>query len=172
MKKYLSFLILLSLYSCSNLSKNIVEEGTFYISNGIFAEKSWKEDLKFERYSWYHELTMQFDMMVTKISPQSSFNFWFSKDELTALNNCKDARIVFAYSDDTKIIPYSSLYEQFDTKGFSRIELVEFKRQLLQHPDSTMNSLRLYHVLGFCRQSDNIKQLVINFPGYSEKIIK
>lgn len=172
MKKNLSLLVMLMLFGCSNLSKNIVDEGTFYLSNGTLADKTWNEDLSFQRYSWYHELTMQFDLMVTKVSAQSGFNFWFSKDELASMNNCKDARLVLAYSLDTKIIPYSMLYDHFDRSGYARIELPEFKRQLLQHPDSTMNSLRLYHVLGFCKKNLTSNQLVINFPGYSEKIIK
>jgi hypothetical protein len=162
----------MTLLGCSNLSKNMTEEGTFYLSNGTFAEKTWKEDLKFERYSWYQELTMQFDLMVTKISPQSGFNFWFSKDELATLNSCADARVVLAYSHDTKMIPYSSLYDQFDKSGYTRVELLEFKKQLLQHPDSLMGSLRLYHVLGFCKKSTTANQILITFPGYPERPIK
>lgn len=172
MKKILSLFIILTTFGCSNLSKNIVNEGSFYLSNGTMADKTWKEDLNFERYSWYHELTLQFDLMVTRIAPQSGFNFWFSKDELASLNSCKDARIVFAYSLDTKILPYSMLYDQFDRSGYERMELPEFKRQLLQHPDATMNSLRLYHVLGFCNKKQKSSPLVINFPGYSEKLLK
>jgi hypothetical protein len=172
MRKYFSLLMALTFLGCSNLSKNIVDEGTFFLSNGIFADKTWKEDLKFERYSWYHELTMQFDLMVAKVSPQSGFNFWFSKDEIAAMNSCKEALLVFAYSQDTKIIPYSILYDQFDQKGFTRIELPEFKRQLFQHPDTALNSLKLYHILGFCRKDIKSNQLLITFPGYSEKYIK
>ncbi len=172
MKIIFSIIIFSILTSCSNLSKSIVEEGTFEISNGIFADKKWKEDLSFQRYSWYQELTLQFDLMVTKIPAQSSFNFWFSQEELTALSSCRDARIILAYSLDTKIIPYSSLYIQLDKSGYSRIELPEFKRQLMQHPDSSMNSLRLYHVLGFCKKTENTNQLLINFPGYLEKKLK
>ena len=172
MKKIFSFFILLLLTSCSNLSKNIVEEGTFYLNNGTFADRSWKEELKFTRYSWYHELTLQFDMMVTTIPAQSGFNFWFSKDELTELNTCIDARIVFAYSLDTKILSYNSLYEQFERNGFNKIELPEFKKQLRQHPDAVMNSMRLYNVVAFCNKKFKVNQLVINFPGYIEKVIK
>jgi hypothetical protein len=172
MKNKLYIMLLLTLVGCSNLSKNMTEEGSFYLSNGTFAEKTWKEDLKFERYSWYQELTMQFDLMVTKISPQSSFNFWFSKDELATLNACSDARVVLAYSHDTKMIPYSSLYDQFDKSGFTRVELPEFKKQLLQHPDSIMGSLRLYHVLGFCKKSSTVNQILITFPGYPERHVK
>jgi hypothetical protein len=172
MKKKISTLIVLSFLGCSNLSKNNVNEGSFYLSNGTFADKTWKEDLKFERYSWYHELTLQFDLMSVNILPQSGFNYWFSNDEQLSMSSCKEARIVFAYSNNSQIIPYSRLYDSFEKSGFTRIELPEFQRQLLQHPDASMNSLKLYHVLGFCRKNNPSNQIVITFPGYSEKIIK
>lgn len=169
MKKLTLILIALLFSACSNLSKNIVQDGTFPIRNGVYADKSWKEDLIFKRYSWYHELTLQFELLITNISPQSGFNFWFSKDELSQFNNCKDARVVLAYSLDTKLIPYSSLYTELERNGFMKFELIEFKRNLIQHPDSVMNSLRHYHVFGICRKNNELNPIKIAFPGYLEK---
>ena len=121
--------------------------------------------------SWYHELTLQFDLMLGTIEPQSSFNFWFSKDELDMIAKCGDFRIVLAYSQDTKIIPYSYLNEQLDRSGYKKIELISFKKQFIQHPDAEMNSLRLYQLYGICRPEKNDKPLIFNFPGFSEKIV-
>lgn len=164
----LSFLI----NSCSsNLSKNIVEKGTLYVKNGTFSDKVWKENLVFDRYSWYHELTLNFDLMLATVSPQSSFNFWFSKDELDTIIKCADSRVVMAYSMDTKEIPYSTLYAQIENSGFTRFDLFEFKKHLLAHPDASASGLRLYHVFGICKKTKDLKPLIINFPGYSEKLI-
>lgn len=172
MKKTLSLLLtILVLSSCANLSKNTVQEGTFIVRNGTEGEKIWKENLNFKRVSWYHELTLQFDFMLASIAPQSSFNFWFSKDELEVIGKCEDFKIALAYSHDTKIIAYSYLNKQLESSGYKKIELISFKKQFLQHPDSEMNSLRLYQVYGICRSDKIDKSLILSFPGYSGKAI-
>ena len=165
-------IILLSLLSCSsNLTKNLVSESNLVLRNGTYTDKSWREDLIFKRNSWYHELTLQFDLMLANVSPQSAFNFWFSKNELDSMVDCSDSRVVMAYSLDTKDIPYSSLYEQIEKAGYTRVDLSEFKKHVLQHPDAQLNGFRLYHIFGICKKRKDAKPLNINFPGYLEKLI-
>jgi hypothetical protein len=159
------------LTSCANLSKNTVKEGDYIVRNGTAGTNIWKENLVFTRVSWYHELTLQFDLMMAPIAPQSSFNFWFSKEELEAAGKCGDFRIVLAYSADTKIIPYSYLNEQLDLAGFKKLDLNAFKRNFMQHPDSEMNSLRLYQLYGVCRSGSEHRPLIFNFPGFTEKTV-
>ena len=173
MNKILILVLTLTAFfsSCANLSKNSVKEGVFLVRNGTAADKVWNENLSLTRVSWYHELTLQFDLMFVNISPQSSFNFWFSKEELDDVVKCKDFRVILAYSADTKIIPYSLLNEQLDVAGFKKVDLLNFKKHLLQHPDSEMNSLRLYQVYGACRSENVHKSLIFNFPGFTEKTI-
>lgn len=171
MKIALTLLFLILFSSCSNLSKNSVGDGTFIVRNGTAGDKVWNESLVLKRVSWYHELTLQFDLMIGNINPQSGFNFWFSKEELADVMKCSDFRIVMAYSLDTKIIPYSYLNEQLEYAGFKKIDLISFKKHILQHPDSEMQSLRLYQIYGACRDGQNLKPLIFNFPGYSEKVI-
>lgn len=169
--KFLVVVFALFSAACSNLSKNIVKEGTFLVRNGATGDKTWKEDLVLTRSSWYHELTLQFDIMIAQVPAQSGFNFWFSKAELDDVNKCDDFRLMLAYSLDTKVIPYSIMNEQIDQAGFKKIELIEFKKHFLQHPDAEMNSMRLYQVFGVCRKAKDLKPLIFNFPGYSEKIL-
>lgn len=165
----ITFLALLT--SCANLSKNTVKEGAFIVRNGTAGQKVWMENLNFTRVSWYHELTLEFDLMMANIAPQSSFNQWFSAEELGALQKCDDFRVVLAYSSDTKVLPYSHLNEQLDFAGFKKMDIQAFKKQFLQHPDSEMNSLRLYQVYGACRTGKEAKPLIFNFPGYTEKTV-
>jgi hypothetical protein len=173
MKTKFFFLTVLTLLvsSCANLSKNTVEQGIFIVRNGTAGTNVWNENLKVTRVSWYHELTLQFDLMMAPIPPQSGFNFWFSKDELDAIAKCGDFRVVLAYSSDTKIIPYSSLNEQLDLAGFKKMDINTFKKNFLQHPDAEMNSLRLYQLYGVCRPSTDHKALIFNFPGFMEKTV-
>lgn len=167
----LTLILLLLSVSCSNLSKNSVQVANMPLRNGTFNDKVWKEDLDFKRVSWYHELTLQFDVLFANISPQSSFNFWFSKEELDQMASCFDSKVVLAYSLDTKEIPYSTLYDQLEKSGYSRFDLMSFKKHLLAHPDSQINGFRLYHIFGICKKEDDHKSLIINFPGYSEKSV-
>jgi len=172
MRKVSSLLVLILfnvvLIACSNLTKNTVREAGFVIKNGVVADKKWTEDLRMNRLSWHHEMTLQFDLMIGNILPQSGFNFWFSRSEQALIDKCSDFRIVMAYSQDTKYIPYSYLNDQLKNAGFQKIELTEFKANLLQHPDSELNSLRLYQIYGVCRVEKSSKPLIFNFPGYSE----
>lgn len=164
-------LLTLCLTGCSNLSKNNVKEGTFLIKNGKVQDKLWKENLSFKRLSWLHELTMQFDLMIADLPPQSGFNFWLSKGEQEQISKCSHFKIILAYTMDSKIIPHSYFNEQLSAAGYKRIELIEFKKHLLQHPDSEMSSLRQYRLIGAC-QSDIVgKPLKLNFPGYQEVTI-
>lgn len=162
---------LLFLVSCSNLSKNTIESGKFYVRNGVQAERSWNEDLIFDRFSWYHELSLQFEIMLGNISPQSGFNFWFSKDELDFMSKCTHPQLMLAYSIDTSIIPYSTLNDQLEKNGITKIELIEFKKNLNAHPDSSGNSLKHYRVFGLCRKNGNLNPIKITFPGFSEKAL-
>lgn len=161
-------ILLYFMTSCSNLSKNTIKEGSFYLRNGVVADKKWIEELKLARLSWYHEMTLQFDLMMGNILPQSGFNFWFSKSELDQMSKCIDFRIVVSYTQDPAIIPNSHFLEQLKQSGFQKIELTDFKNHFLQHPDSELNSFKLYQVFGACRLEKSDKALILNFPGYPE----
>jgi len=169
--RILIFSSLIFLGSCSstnNLSKNTIKQGKYLIRNGRYQDKTWKENLTFSRTSWYHELTMQFDLWMAPVLPQSSFNFWFSVPELADVQKCDDFRVVLVYAQDTRTFPNYRLNEQLENAKFKKIELIEFKRHLLNHPDSENNSTRLYQVFGICREAKDVKPLVLNFPGYEE----
>jgi hypothetical protein len=163
--------IIFGLIGCSNLSKNQIQDGELLVKNGTYSDKIWKEKLKFDRYSWYHELTLQFDIMVARFNQDSPFNYWLSKDELEWLSKCSDARIALTYSLDPKLISNAMINEQFSNSGFDHFDLNHFKKYLIQHPDSELNSLKLYKVLGLCKKGKDSKSLIINIPGYSEKIL-
>ena len=178
MKKVLffsKFIIIISflttLVSCANLSKNLVKEGEFIVRNGKAGKQTWYENLNLKRVSWLHEMTLQFDLILGSIAPQSGFNFWFSKEELEEANKCADFKVVLAYSQDTKIIPYSYLNEQLEHAGYKKMDLSYFKKHFFQHPDAEMNSLRLYQLYGICRNEKLNNPLIFNFPGFSERTV-
>ena len=117
-------------------------------------------------------MTLQFDIIEGQLTPQSGFNFWFSKSELADVQKCSDFRVLLAYSLDTKALPYSLVNEQIEAAGYKKIDLIEFKKHFMQHPDAEMNSMRLYQLYGICKKVNDRKALIFNFPGFSEKSIK
>ncbi len=157
---------------CSNLSKNMTKSGTFVVRNGNYADKTWKENLSFERYSWYQEMSLQFDLMITRMNSSSSFNYWFSADELKQVNECNDFRLVLLYTLDSKRISHSLFFEQAEAANFHRFELMTFKKQLLMHPDSSENSLGLYQVYGLCKKTKDLRPIMVNFPSFQEVVIR
>lgn len=173
-KFFLLVLILSAFFfsSCSNLTKNMTKVGSFVVRNGNYADKTWKENLSFARYSWYQEMSLQYDVMLARIESNSSFNFWFSADELKQINECADFRIALLYTLDSKKIAHSAFFEQAEVANFHRIELMTFKKQLLMHPDSTENSLNLYQVYGLCKKTKDLKPIVINFPSFQEVTLR
>lgn len=164
--KILLLLLIFLLNGCSNLAKNSTSMSEFYLSNGVFAEKNWKEDLIFKKISWFHELTLVFEILDTPYNPQSSFNYWLSVDELNFLNGCKNSEIQLVYSLDTNMIPYSKYFENLEKEGHKRFVLNNFKSHLLSHPDAISNDLRLFQVIGVCKVDQ--KSIHINIPGYTE----
>lgn len=170
-----SILVLANLFwgvGCSNLSKNMTKHGAFVVRNGNYADKSWKENLSFERYSWYQEMSLQYDLMIARISSSSSFNYWFSPDEMKQINECNDFRIIMLYALDTKRINHSLFFEQAEAANYHRFELMTFKKQLLMHPDSSENSLGLYQIYGLCKKTKDLKPIVLNFPSFQEVILR
>ncbi|MCK6594790.1 MAG: hypothetical protein L6Q33_06290 [Bacteriovoracaceae bacterium] len=170
--KNISILIMtLVLASCSNLSKNMTKSGQFIVRNGTYAEKVWNENLVFNRHSWYQEMSLQYDVMLAKLPANSSFNYWFSADELKDVQNCTDFRVVLLYTLDSKKIAHSSFFEQVELANFHKIDIQTFKKQLIMHPDSPEHSLNLYQVYGLCKKTKDLKPMILNFPSFQEVIV-
>ena len=104
MKNKLSALtILLILTACaSNLSKNFIKEGSHIIKGGFSKNVKWDEKLEFKRYSWFHELTMMFDLMLVDLDENSPFYNWLSDDEKADIAQCNRFQIILLYNLDDK----------------------------------------------------------------------
>lgn len=168
----MNFLIFLNSCSTSpNLSKNSIKSGELILKNGVFADKSWHDSLIFKRISWYHELTMQFDVMIADVLPTSGFYNWFSSLELDDVKQCQHFKILAVYSQDTTLYPYSAINESLESSGLKKLELIHFKKHLIGHPDAEMNSLNHYNIYGLCQLGSDLKSLILKFPGHQDATI-
>jgi len=163
---FLKLLIILVLSSCSNMSKNMVQEGEFELVSGVFEEKKWDSTLRFKRLSWYQELNMLFDLLVVPVDANSPFSNWLSEDEKNDFSDCSSKFIALYYHLNTKKISRKSFEKQIKNQGFKNINLNHFKSNLSLHPDFTANHLRLYKLQGLC----GLKKVInVKFPGFSNK---
>ncbi len=155
--------------ACSSLSKNVVKKGSIVLRGGRLGNLEWETNLRFERISWYKELTMFYDLLVTEITPDSPFYAWFSKVEQEIVQNCKDFRIMMGYALDPDKIGHSDILSEFEKSGFKRVAIPNFKVNLVMHPNFEKLSMQLYQVYGICQESE-IKREKITFilPGFRE----
>ncbi len=173
MKKYLGLALILLLSSaCSNLSKNFVRHGEFEISSGKAGNTQWEDDLVFQRFSWYKELTLVYDILAVRIDKNSPYYNWFSQAEKEAMARCKDSFVAVTYAQDDEKISKQDMIDQFKDQAHSRFALREFKRNLKMHPDYEMLRLQLYKVDGICQESFEKKDLSLTFPGFKAQTIK
>ena len=170
MKAFLS-LCLIFVFSCSNLEKNMVKNGDLIIKGGVFQSQEWNDNLKFTRYSWYKELTLVFDLLLTKLDHKTPFYAWLSNSEKEALAQCRESMVVVTYVWDPDKINRGMFFEQTERLGYERLSLPNFKRHLKMHPNYEALSLQLYNIEALCKKQSSTEQFAIRFPGYKETFI-
>jgi hypothetical protein len=167
--KYVNLIIILStLLSCTNLSKNMVKKDEFVIRNGIYRNIKWKETLTLKRVSWYHELTLLFETIYGHIDKKSKFYHWFSIDEQKRIEKCDDVILSINYSLDTDRISHGMYDSIMRNANYEKIVVPNFTKALRMHPDYKRLSLTLYKTQVYCKKSKIKGPVYINFPNYSE----
>ncbi len=165
------FVFILFLFSCSSMSKNIVQHGNYTLNGGVAQNKTWTKGLTFKRVSWYHELFLAFDLNIINKKDLGEFKNWLSPDEREMVEGCHDFNITLSYSGDSKKISHTMFINSMRELGFQSVSVPTFYANLKMHPDFTKNSLTLYRVHGFCSKTENSDELKISFPGFNvEKI--
>lgn len=162
------------LSSCANLSKNQVLNETFDLRGGKFANQAWDSSLVFERTSWYTELTLVYDLLLTRIDATSPFWQWLSTTEKQSISSCSKHYVVVAYSQASTKISHG-MFKQFAREaGYRSFALPQFSNYLELHPDFAQNSFHLYKVFGLCLEQGLAKRddMAIQFPNFKEVVLK
>lgn len=158
------------LASCaSNMSKNLIQKGEIVLRDGIYQGKPFEKNLKFDRVSWYQELTLMFDFIYAEVPKDSPFYQWFSIGEKAAIEDCDQFLVGMTYYLDSKKISSLSFKSQLRTYGVKEIDYKTFYSFINLHPDFERLSLKLYRPIGVCTKNSKISvaDMVISFPGYS-----
>lgn len=163
--KYALLTFSLLFIACANLSKNSIKEGDFSIKRGVYKNQSWDESLNFDRVSWYHELSLNFDLLITKVDSTSPFLNWLSPSEKALFNECKDHFLALTYHLDSDRISKRMFYSQMNEQGYKDYLIPNFARALKLHPDFEFLSLQLYQVSLLCNK-DKAGELEVTFPSF------
>lgn len=164
-------LIILFTISCSNyssLSRNLIQKGNGVIKGGTNGLEEWKVNLPLERYSWFFELSMYYDLYFGKISKDSPFRKWFSTNELERLDSCVDHFMALSYQIDSNKLSINEFKRQMEEQNYKELIFPNFSRQLSLHPDYLSYSFSSYKTHFFCRESLKKGPIMINFPGFKE----
>lgn len=173
-KRQLLILMVLIFGACANLSKNQIITEEFDLRGGKYANQQWDDSLTFERTSWYAELTLVYDLLITKLTPQSPFWQWLSNTEKETINSCKEHYVTVAYAQDSKKVSHSALKVSALEAGYRSFALPQLSNYLQLHPDFAKNSFHLYTVFGLCLEPERAKRenILLQFPNFKEVVLK
>lgn len=169
MKKLLISIFLVSLISCSSLSKNAVVEGHFVLKGGVFGDQEWEDELVFKRTSWFKELTLYFDFIAAKVDQNSPFYQWFSEMEKAAINECVDYFVAVTYAFKPRDISVTMFKEEMKKYGYMAQAVPRFEQNLNMHPDFSRFNINLYNTYLYCRTAPSKGLPIIQFPGFKKQ---
>ncbi len=169
----LMFLAIQLTTGCGSLSQNFVKTGKLKLNGGMQEKAKWKDSIIFDRYSWFHELTLMYEVMITEYKLTSPFTNWFSKSQKRAISECASFKILMIYTIDSAKISKRSAMASLEKNGYRRIAITDFMDSLRLHPDMENLSLQLYDIYGYCKKTPSLgSPIAVNVPSYPEVLIR
>lgn len=150
---------------------NQTATGMVVYRGGMFRTKSWTDQMRMRRMSWYHGMTLYYDSIVWKAEEESPFSQWFSETEKEYFEKCESFIVTVGYSADPTKISHVNFREQMKLNGYDDVVINTFASYIKTHPSSIDWRIQNYKVLGFCKRSPSrfgTSDLVINFPAFTQ----
>ncbi len=163
MKRVFFVLLLVTITSCASFSENFVKQGELSLYGGRYENQRWSDNLKFERVSWFQELTLLFDFLYYPLTEDSPFYVWLGESERASLSGCHSSYIILTYALDSRKISRPDFYQKLAAQGHQVISVPTFRSHLRNHPDIEKLSLGLYDINGLCLEENDIS---VSFPGF------
>ncbi len=142
------------------------------ISGGVYQQQQWDDEMALTRVTWYRELTVVFDLFLHRIDSKSKFYQWFSKSEKEMINSCTKFFVTITYNSLDHGINQRMFLNQMKKNGYETYAIATFAKHLRSHPDYLKWTLHSHKIAGQCLNSIGKKELIMNFPGYRESVIK
>lgn len=150
---------------------NQTTTGEVVYKGGVFQKKTWDDNMPMKRMSWYHGMTLYYDVIIWNADQDSPFSNWFDPAEKEFFNKCENFLVTVGYSADPTKISHVNFREQMKLNGYDDVVINTFAGFIKSHPSSIEWRFQNYKVLGFCKRSPtrmNTSNLAINFPGFRQ----
>jgi hypothetical protein len=150
---------------------NKTASGIVIFTGGVHKKKSWDDKLFLDRLSWYHGVTLYYDLILWKADIDSPFANWFSAQEKEFFVKCEHLLVAAAYSADPAKISHVNAREQMKLNGYDDVVINNFASSFKAHPSAVDWKLENYKVMGYCKRSPSRLEggnLQINFPGFEQ----
>lgn len=171
MKSLFLSLILLVSGCAAYKSYNKTTTGKVILRGGAYKTEEWDDSLVFKRMSWYHGMSLYFDSLVYRATPDSPFAKWFSAAEKEFFTRCESLIVSVNYSADPAKISHVNFREQMRLNGYDDVVLNNFAQFLKTHPSAQDWRFFNYKIVGYCKRTpsrNDPNRLAINFPGFQQ----
>ncbi len=167
MKKTFLALLVLAILACGHLNQNFVKKGIFSFDGGKYKGQTWSDQLTFDRYTWYRQISMMYDLLWYKVDPTSPFYVWFSDNEKQKISECARfyVTVIYSYVANNGGISHREFYDQMALNQLEEYALVDFNRELRSHPEYTRWVMKSHKVTGFCDRGTTNEPILIQFPS-------
>ncbi|MAZ47347.1 MAG: hypothetical protein CME65_02210 [Halobacteriovoraceae bacterium] len=167
--KYL--LVLIFLTSCAAiLDRNAMIDSDIVFRGGTHGTKSWDDKLVFDRYSWYKEINMVYDISIAELELDSPFRKWLG-EELLRAGKCDRLFIGLFYAKNGAPTNTASFIQQFRESNLEDLVLLDFKKQFEAHEGFRDWRLSRHKLVGLCGRSNSRYPVQIKVPGFKDREI-
>jgi hypothetical protein len=154
---------------CASSTKNFVSKDELFFKGGVYKTKEWrKEGLTFKRYSWYQDMSLLYDVLVSPIEKTSPFYSWLNESEKKWAGSCEEFYITLSYALDSKKISHIMFQNAYKQAGFEKVLLSNYSDHMRLHPKFVDHSLHLYSIYGLCRKAGAGEPFKVAFPSFKE----
>ncbi|HXH76048.1 MAG TPA: hypothetical protein VNJ08_13845 [Bacteriovoracaceae bacterium] len=150
---------------------NQTTTGRVVYTGGIYQKEVWDDYMQMQRMSWYHGMTLYYDVIFWKADASSPFSKWFSAAEKEYFTKCESFIVTAGYSADPTKISHVNFREQMKLNGYDDVVINSFGSYIKSHPSSIEWRFQNYKVIGFCKRSPTrlgTSNLAINFSGFKQ----
>tara|TARA_Y100001970_G_C14210947_1_gene846875 strand:+ start:1600 stop:2055 length:456 start_codon:yes stop_codon:yes gene_type:complete len=146
------------------------KEGEFTLKEGRLLEKKWQDKIIFKRYSWYKDLSLNFEILLGEIKRDSNFYSWVLPETKEIIKKCNKLFVSLFYYPSKHKKFYKLMNKKLDKKGLKKVRLKRVEENLKMHPDLDQFFYHNYTNQFFCSESKKNKTIIVQFPGF--KIVK
>lgn len=169
LKTIMTLMLLLIISSCGRLSHNLVNSDKMIMRDARINGEDVKTTLNWNRYQWFAQATMHYDLLLAQMDKDSPYFQWFSPQTQKDLLACGRFFISAKYAFLDTAISHGNIRNQFIEQGVEEIVPTDFLVPFRSHYFFFRYALNRYKIVALCQKGD--KPLKLKVQGYKEVTI-